>query len=282
MVEIGKYNTLTVVKIVDFGVYLDGGERGEILMPKEYVPANCFPDDEVRVFVYFDSEDRIVATTEVPYVKVGEFAFLKVVAVSHVGAFLDWGLRKDLLVPFREQRDPMVEGKSYLVYAYADKASDRIVASTKVDKYLDQVFPEYEVNEEVDILIARKTDLGYAVIINNMHWGLIYDNEVFQIIKIGQKMKGYIKAIREDEKIDVSLQTPGYAKIEGLAGVILEKIKDYDGILDLSDKSDPEEIYRVFGCSKKNYKKALGTLFKQGLIEINDTEVRLKERDNQK
>lgn len=282
MVEIGKYNTLTVVKIVDFGVYLDGGERGEILMPKEYVPANCFPDDEVRVFVYFDSEDRIVATTEVPYVKVGEFAFLKVVAVSHVGAFLDWGLRKDLLVPFREQRDPMVEGKSYLVYAYADKASDRIVASTKVDKYLDQVFPEYEVNEEVDILIARKTDLGYAVIINNMHWGLIYDNEVFQIIKIGQKMKGYIKAIREDEKIDVSLQAPGYAKIEGLAGVILEKIKDYDGILDLSDKSDPEEIYRVFGCSKKNYKKALGTLFKQGLIEINDTEVRLKEMDNQK
>lgn len=280
MVEIGKYNTLTVVKIVDFGVYLDGGERGEILMPKEYVPANCFPDDEVRVFVYFDSEDRIVATTEVPYVKVGEFAFLKVVAVSHVGAFLDWGLRKDLLVPFREQRDPMVEGKSYLVYAYADKASDRIVASTKVDKYLDQVFPEYEVNEEVDILIARKTDLGYAVIINNMHWGLIYDNEVFQIIKIGQKMKGYIKAIREDEKIDVSLQAPGYAKIEGLAGVILEKIKDYDGILDLSDKSDPEEIYRVFGCSKKNYKKALGTLFKQGLIEINDTEVRLKEMDN--
>lgn len=282
MVEIGKYNTLTVVKIVDFGVYLDGGERGEILMPKEYVPANCFPDDEVRVFVYFDSEDRIVATTEVPYVKVGEFAFLKVVAVSHVGAFLDWGLRKDLLVPFREQRDPMVEGKSYLVYAYADKASDRIVASTKVDKYLDQVFPEYEVNEEVDILIARKTDLGYAVIINNMHWGLIYDNEVFQIIKIGQKMKGYIKAIREDEKIDVSLQAPGYAKIEGLAGVILEKIKDYDGILDLSDKSDPEEIYRVFGCSKKNYKKALGTLFKQGLIEINDIEVRLKEMDNQK
>lgn len=282
MVEIGKYNTLTVVKIVDFGVYLDGEERGEILMPKEYVPANCFPDDEVRVFVYFDSEDRIVATTEVPYVKVGEFAFLKVVAVSHVGAFLDWGLRKDLLVPFREQRDPMVEGKSYLVYAYADKASDRIVASTKVDKYLDQVFPEYEVNEEVDILIARKTDLGYAVIINNMHWGLIYDNEVFQIIKIGQKMKGYIKAIREDEKIDVSLQAPGYAKIEGLAGVILEKIKDYDGILDLSDKSDPEEIYRVFGCSKKNYKKALGTLFKQGLIEINDTEVRLKEMGNQK
>lgn len=279
MVEIGKYNTLTVVKVIDFGVYLDGGEWGEILMPKEYVPANCFPDDEVNVFVYFDSEDRIVATTEVPAIQVGEFAYLKVVAVSQVGAFLDWGLRKDLLVPFREQRDPMVEGKFYLVYAYEDKASHRIAASTKIDKYLDQVFPEYEPKQEVDLLIARKTDLGYAVIINNEHWGLVYDNEIFQPLKIGQRTKGYIKAIREDEKLDVSLQAPGYAKIEGLAGVVLEKLKDYNGVLDLSDKSEPEEIYRVFGCSKKNYKKALGTLLKQGFIEISDKEVRLKSED---
>ena len=276
MVEIGRFNTLTVVKIVDFGVYLDGGERGEILMPKEYVPANCFPDDEVKAFVYFHSEDRIVATTEHPHVMVGEFAFLKVVALSPVGAFLDWGLRKDLLVPFREQRDPMIEGKSYLVYAYLDKASDRIVASTKIDKYLDQVFPEYEPHEEVEVLIARKSDLGYNVIVNNMHWGLIYNNEIFQPLKIGQKMKGYIKEVREDEKIDVTLQLPGYAKIEGLAGMVLEKLKDYGGIL---DKSEPEEIYKVFGCSKKNYKKALGTLLKQRLIEIGDSEVRLKTED---
>lgn len=279
MVEIGRINTLTVVKIVDFGIYLDGEERGEILMPKEYVPDNCFPDDEVKAFIYFDSEDRIVATTEAPNIMVGEFAWMKVVAVSSVGAFLDWGLRKDLLVPFREQRDPMVEGKSYLVYAYVDKASDRIVASTKIDKYLDQVFPEYEMGQEVDLLIARKSDLGYSVIINNAHWGLIYDNEIFQPLKIGQKLKGYIKSIREDEKIDVSLQPMGYAKIEGLAGEVLEKLKDYGGILDLSDKSDPEEIYKVFGCSKKNYKKALGTLLKQGLIEISDTEVRLNAVD---
>lgn len=279
MIELGRYNTLTVVKIVDFGVYLDGGERGEILMPKEYVPANCSPDDEVRAFIYFDSEDRIVATTEVPGVQVGEFGYLKVVAVNRIGAFLDWGLRKDLLVPFREQRDPMVEGKSYLVYAYVDKASDRIVASTKIDKYLDQVFPDYVPGQEVDLLIARKTDLGYAVIVNNLHWGLIYDNEVFQPLKIGRKLKGYIKTVREDEKIDVSLQPLGFAKIEGLAGLILEKLKDYGGILDLSDKSDPEEIYRVFGCSKKNFKKALGTLMKQGLIEIGDTEVRLMPED---
>ncbi|NCE72912.1 S1 RNA-binding domain-containing protein [Odoribacter sp. Z80] len=279
MVEIGKYNTLTVVKIVDFGVYLDGGERGEILMPKEYVPTNCSPDDEVEVFVYFDSEDRIVATTEIPAIQVGEFAFLKVVAVSKVGAFLGWGLRKDLFVPFREQRDPMVEGKSYLVYAYVDKASDRIVASTKIEKFLDQVFPDYEPGEEVEVLIARKTDLGYAVIVNHAHWGLVYDNEIFRPLKIGQKMRGYIKTVREDEKIDVSLQPAGYGKIEGLAGMILEKLKDYGGVLDLSDKSEPAEIYRVFGCSKKNYKKALGTLLKQGIIEIKDTEVCLKPED---
>lgn len=279
MIEIGKYNTLTVVKIVDFGVYLDGEERGEILMPNEYVPANCSPDDEVKVFIYFDSEDRIVATTENPNVKVGEFAFLKVVAVSSVGAFMDWGLRKDLLVPFREQREPLMEGRSYLVYASVDEASDRIVASTKVEKYLDQVFPEYEPGQEVDLLIVRKSDLGYTVIINNLHWGLIYDNEIFQILKIGQKLKGYIKEVREDEKIDVSLQPTGYAKIDGLSKIILDKIKDNEGVLDISDKSAPEEIYNLFGCSKKNYKKAIGALFRQGFVELSDTEIRLKQED---
>lgn len=276
MVEIGKFNTLTVVKVVDFGVYLDGGDWGEILMPKEYVPANCFPDDEVRVFVYFDSEDRIVATTENPYVQVGEFAFLRVVETTSVGAFLDWGLRKDLLVPFREQREPMKEGSRYLVYAYVDKSTDRIVASAKIDKFLDQVYPEYEPNQEVDLLIVRKTDLGYAVIVDNAHWGLVYDNEIFQTVRIGQRLKGYIKQVREDDKIDVMLQPAGYAKIEGLAEQVLDKLRDYGGVLDLSDKSAPEEIYRLFGCSKKNYKKALGTLLKQGLVEIGDKEVRLK------
>lgn len=180
MVEIGRFNTLTVVKIVDFGVYLDGGERGEILMPKEYVPANCFPDDEVKAFVYFDSEDRIVATTEHPHVMVGEFAFLKVIALSPVGAFLDWGLRKDLLVPFREQRDPMVEGKSYLVYVYLDKASDRIVASTEESiRYLDQVFPEYRTLRGSRSVDRPGSRFGIQEIVNNTHWGLIYNNEIF-------------------------------------------------------------------------------------------------------
>lgn len=276
MIEIGKYNTLAVVKVVDFGVYLDGGERGEILLPNEYVPDNCFPDDELKVFIYFDSEDRIIATTEIPNIIVGEFACMKCVATSSVGAFLDWGLRKDLLVPFREQRDPMVEGREYLVYAYVDQNSDRIVASTKVDRYLDQLPPEYEAGQEVDLLVARKSDLGYNVIINHVHWGLVFKNEVFQPLKIGQKLKGYIKEVREDEKIDVSLQPVGYEKIDGLSKTILDKLKDNGGVLDVSDKSAPDEIYNLFGCSKKNYKKATGALFKKGVIEIEDREIRLK------
>ncbi len=170
----------------------------------------------------------------------------------------------------------MSEGKVYLVYAYLDKASDRIVASVKVDKYLDQTFPDYEFNQEVDVLVVRKTDLGFAVIINNAHWGLIYDNQIFQPLKVGQKLKGYIRTVREDEKIDVALQPAGFGKVEGLGRLILEKLKDYNGVLDISDKSEPEEIYRVFGCSKKTYKKALGTLYRQGFIEIDDLEVRLK------
>lgn len=279
MVELGRYNTLTVIKIVDFGVYLDGEERGEILMPKKYVPAGCRLNDKVRAFVYFDSEDRIVATTEVPDVQVGEFGYLRVVAVNRVGAFLDWGLKKDLLVPFREQRDSMVEGKSYIVYVYVDNSSGRIVASAKIDKYLNQVFPDYESGQEVGLLVARRTDLGYSVIINNLHWGLVYDNEVFQPLKIGCKLKGYIKTVRDDEKIDVSLQPIGYARIEGLAEIILKKLVDYGGLLDLSDKSDPEMIYRIFACSKKDFKKALGTLLKRGLIEIGEKEVRLVPED---
>jgi len=275
MIEIGKYNTLQVVKVVDFGVYLDGEEWGEILLPSEYVPDRCFPDDYVKVFIYFDSEDRIIATTEVPNITAGEFAWMKVVSVSRIGAFLDWGLRKDLLVPFREQQEPMVEGRSYIVYAYIDKATDRIVASSRIDRFLDQVFPDYEPGQEVDILVARKTDLGYNVIINNLHWGLVYENEIFRPIRIGQRLKAYIREVREDDKIDVMLQPPGYDKIEDLSATVLEKLKDYGGVLDISDKSEPEKIYRVFGCSKKNYKKAIGALYKKGLIEIGEQEIRL-------
>lgn len=276
MIEIGKYNTLTVVKAVDFGVYLDGEERGEILLPKEYVPDNCFPGDELKVFIYFDSEDRIIATTEIPFVTVGEFAYMKVVATSSVGAFLDWGLRKDLLVPFREQRTKMIEGNSYLVYAYVDDETERIVATSKIEKYLDKEAAEYEAGQEVDLLIARPSDLGFNVIINQAHWGLIYRNEIFQPLRLGQKLKGYVKEIRPDGKIDVRLQPAGYVGIDSLCRKIIEKMEDNGGVLDVSDKTAPEIIYKLFGCSKKNYKKAIGALYRQGFIELGEEEIRLK------
>lgn len=276
MIQIGQYNTLRVVKVVDFGVYLDGEERGEILLPNEYVPKDCFPDDFVRVFIYFDSEDRIIATTETPHIIVGEFAYMKVVSTAQVGAFLDWGLRKDLLVPFREQRDRMVEGRSYLVYAYVDQATDRIVASNKIEKFLDNLPVDYEVGQEVEIIVARATHLGYSVIVDHKHWGVIYTNEIFQPIRIGQKLKAYIKEVREDEKIDVILQKGGYEQIDPLSNLILEKLKDNGGVLDISDKTAPEIIYNLFACSKKNYKKAIGALFKKGLIMIDEKEIRLQ------
>lgn len=276
MIEIGKYNTLRVVKVVDFGVYLDGEERGEILLPNEYVPRDCFPEDDLKVFIYFDSEDRIIATTETPNIQVGEFAWMKVVSTSSVGAFLDWGLRKDLLVPFREQRERMSEGKSYLVYAYVDKTTDRIVATAKVEKYLDNVPVDYKTGQEVEVLIARKSDLGYSIIINNLHWGVIYKNEIFQPLRLGQRLKGYIKEVRKDEKIDVVLQKPGYDRISEIVKRIIEKLADNGGVLDISDKTAPDIIYNLFGCSKKDYKKALGALFKEKKIELTDTEIKLK------
>ncbi|GHV62115.1 GntR family transcriptional regulator [Bacteroidia bacterium] len=276
MLKLGQYNVLRVVKVVDFGVYLDGEERGEILLPNEYVPRDCNPDDDIKVFIYFDSEDRIIATTETPVIAVGEFAAMKVVAVTDVGAFLDWGLRKDLLVPFREQKVRMVEGCTYIVYAYVDEDSDRIVATEKVHKFLDNSPAEYEAWQEVNLLIMRKTDIGYSVIINNAHTGLIYTNEIFQPLHIGQKLIGYMKEVREDGKIDVALQKPGYDIVEGITKQIMTALADNGGILDISDKSDAEKIYTLFACSKKNYKKAVGLLYKQGLIGVEAEEIYLR------
>ena len=233
MVEIGKTNKCKVVKIVDFGVYLDGEDWGEILMPKRYVPEGCKVDDTVEVFIYLDSEDRPVATTEKPYVEVGEFAMLKVVATTKIGAFLDWGLQKDLLVPFREQKQNMEEGKSYMVYVYYDFDSDRIAASAKIDKYLDNLPAEYKEGEKVKLKIVNQTDLGYKAIINDLHWGMLYKNEVFSSIKPGQEIEGYIKKIREDEKIDLSLQQAGHDKIYDLSDIILLKLRDNNGVLNI-------------------------------------------------
>lgn len=279
MVEIGKYNTLKIVKDLDFGVYLDGGNDLEILLPARYVPKNVKPGDEVEVFIYHDNEGRIIATTARPVATVGEFAFMEVKSVSNAGAFLEWGLMKDLLVPFREQKLPMREGKWYLVYVRVDHVTGRIMASARIEKYLNNVPAVYDHNQEVELLVADETDLGYKVIVNNQHWGMVYHNEVFQRLEKGDHLKGYIKEVREDDKIDVSLTPLGYGKVEGIAGIVLESLKAQGGYLEVHDKSEPELIYSLFRCSKKAFKQALGTLYKQHLIQLEEKGIRLVTED---
>lgn len=271
MVEIGKYNTLRVVKELDFGLYLDGDKLGEILLPRRYVPMNVQIDDELEVFIYLDSEDRIIATTEMSYAQVGDFAFLRCTSTNRIGAFLDWGLAKDLLVPFREQKVKMSEERSYIVYVYLDMESQRIVATAKINKYLDNTIPEYELNQEVQLLVSQRGDLGFSVIINNEHSGLLYFNEIFQEVNVGDQMTGYIKNVREDDKIDVSLQPVGYVKlIDPLSQHILSILEQNEGFIPLSDKSSSLAIEDTFSCSKKSFKKAIGLLYKQRLILISE------------
>ncbi len=280
MVEIGKYNTLKIVKDLDFGVYLDGGDGVEILLPARYVPKNVKPGDEVEVFIYHDNEGRLIATTAKPLAQVGEFQFMEVKSVNNTGAFLEWGLMKDLLVPFKEQKMPMREGKWYLVYVHVDHVTGRIVASARVDKYLDNVIPDYSFNQEVDLLVAEETEIGYKVIINNTHWGLVYHSEVFQRLEKGEHVKGYIKEVREDEKIDVSLTPLGYQKVEGISKIILDSLKAQGGYIAVHDKSEPELIYSLFRCSKKAFKQAIGALYKQKIINIETEGIRLINKDN--
>lgn len=274
MIEIGKYNKMRVVKEVDFGVYLDGENYGEILLPKRYVPEHCQVDDFVDVFLHLDSEDWLIATTEKPYAVAGEFAYLKTIAVNRVGAFLDWGLTKDLLVPFREQKHRMRENRSYIVHVYFDRKSERLCASSKLDKFLSEDIT-VQAGDEVDLLIVEETDLGFKAIINNLHWGLIFHSEIFQPLKIGDKVKGFIKKVREDKRIDLSLQKSGYAKVGGLAEVVLNKIKEQGGFLAMNSKTSPDEIYETFKVSKKNFKMALSNLYKERIITIEDDGVRL-------
>ncbi len=276
VLEIGRLNTLRVVKEVEFGMYLDGGETyGEILLPLKYVPENCKPEDELEVFIYFDSEDRIIATTEKPYAMVNEFALLKCVATTRVGAFLDWGLSKDILVPFREQKQNMEEGNSYMVHIYLDDESQRIVASAKLDKFLDLFSHHFEEDQEVDLIIINKTDLGYNAIIDESHLGMLYHNEVFQTLKSGDEVKGFIKKIRTDDKIDLCLQKGGFEKIDSFAQTLINDLVDSNGFLDINDKSSAEEISKRYGVSKKTFKKAVGTLYKKRMISIEENGIRL-------
>ena len=275
MVEIGKINNLQVVKILEHGIYLDGEHLGEILMPSRYVPENCEIGDSLEVFIYLDSADLLLATTETPYVMVGECAYLKVVDVNPAGAFLDWGLPKDLLVPYGEQISPLQVGKSYTVLVYLDENTNRIAATQKLDSHLSEEAQYFKHGQAVELLIFGKTELGYKAVINNTHIGLIYKNEVFQTLTNGEKIKGYIKTIRPDSKIDLCLQLSGKDARDDLSSRIIDYLEKNDGESTLTDKSPPEEIYKCCGVSKKNYKKTIGTLYKKKLIRIEKDKITL-------
>lgn len=277
MVQIGRFNKLRVIKEVAFGLYLDGGDWGEILLPNKVVPKGTLIDDWLDVFIYFDSEDKIIATTVRPRARIGSCAFLKVIDVNRVGAFLDWGLDKDLLVPVPEQQRPMEKDKSYIVYLKQDN-KERIIASSKIDHFLDKSPTTFDKGDEVRLLIAESTHLGIKVIINDTHWGLVHRKDIFQNLNYGQKIPGYIKAIREDGKIDVVLRKTGPDNFNDLAKRILEQLQKNDGFLPLHDKSTPLEIQRALGESKKSFKSAIGTLYKRGDIILEANGIRLNKK----
>lgn len=274
-IELGKFNTLEVVKQVDFGLYLDGDEEGEILLPSRYVPDDCQIGDWLRVFLYLDIDERLIATTLTPLVQVGEFACLEVAWVNEFGAFLHWGLMKDLFVPFSEQKMKMQVGRSYVVHTHLDDESYRIVASAKVDRYLSKEMPTYQPGDEVNILIWQKTDLGFKAIIENQFSGLLYDGEIFQPLRTGSLLKAFVKQVREDGKIDLMLQKPGFEKIDDFAKTLLDYISEHDGQIALTDKSPAEDIYDTFGVSKKTFKKAVGDLYRKRLIVLQEEGIRL-------
>lgn len=275
MVQVGKYNLLTVIKQVDFGVFLDGGEYGNILLPKRYVPGNCQLDDELEVFIYLDSEDEIIATTEQPFAEVGECAYLKVTDVNQMGAFLDWGLPKDLLVPFNEQHKPMELGKSYVVALYLDDHSQRIVASSRLSKHVYEESEFFSPQQPVKLLICGRSDMGYKAVVNGTHLALLFKDDAFKPLKYGQKIDGYIKTIRADNKIDVSLQLPAIQQREQLTEQIIQHLEKNDGLSTLTDKSAPDAIYHQYNVSKGAYKKAIGSLYKAKRIIIERDKITL-------
>jgi len=275
MAQIGRINKLTVKSTRDYGVHLDGGESGDILLPGREVSGTCQIGDVIEVFVYVDREDRLRATTQRPKVTVGQFARLPVVSNSDSGTYLDWGLELDLFVPQSEQKQRMREGRSYVVFVFLDDKTNRITASSRLDKFLSQQPPDYEEGEEVDLIIYEKTDLGYRVVVNLAHEGMLYENEVFQQLTLGQELKGYIRKIREDLKIDLLLQRPGYQGVDAVSQSIITTIEEHGGRIAVTDKSQPEEIYSLFGVSKKTFKKAIGALYKKRLILIDASGIEL-------
>lgn len=275
MIQIGQTCTLEVVKKVDFGVYLNAEEFGQVLLPRKVTPKECEIGDKITVFLYLDSKDMVIATTKRPKAEVGQFAYLEAVEIGQFGAFLDWGLDKDLLLPFGEQHKEIEAQRSYLVHIYQSSVDERIVASSKVDKFLDHDEPRYGAGQEVDLIIGGTTDLGYKAIVNNAHWGVIYNNEVFRPLKFGQKLKGFVKHVRSDGKIDLVLQKGVKEELDKHATTILFKLKQADGFLPLTDKTQAEVIYAKLSMSKKAFKKSIGSLYKQQQITIDNDGIRL-------
>lgn len=275
MAQIGQINRLRVKETQGNMMHLDGGESGDILLKSTHTTQKHQTGDEIDVFVYVDKDQRLLATTQKPYAMVGEFANLRVVKNTPTGAFMDWGLENDLFVPKSQQKDNMREGKSYVVFIFVSETHNRISASSKLERFLGLQPPQYEEGEEVDLLIYGVTDLGYSAVVNSCHGGMIYQNEVFQKLVLGQRCRGYVKKIREDRKIDISLQQTGYKRVDDVSQTILNIIQDSGGMVTVTDKSPPEEIYALFGVSKKVFKKAIGGLYKKRLITIDTDGVKL-------
>lgn len=278
MAEIGKFNFLRVVRQASQGLYLDGGAYGEILLPRRYAPPSAIPGSDLEVFIYSDSEDRLVATTETPYAVVGEFACLKVLGFNHrIGAFLDLGLSKDLLLPMSEQNGHVAPGDRIIVHLMLDERSDRLVATMKLNRHINRTKPLYQDGEAVDLLITDETPLGFNAIVENAHWGLLYHSDLNAALQPGQRMKGFVKTVRPDGKIDLRLDDTGYQRISPLTQKILDKLKESGGHLDLDDSSPPEAIRYAFGVSKKSFKQAIGALLRERRIRFERGGVQLVE-----
>ena len=276
MIELGRYNKLKILRQTSVGLYLGDVSGEDVLLPHKYCPENFKIEDEIEVFVYRDHEGRKIATNLTPKINLHEFALLQVAAVTEVGAFLDWGMEKELFVPFMEQKQKMKEGRWYIVYLDLDTKTDRLYASNKIDKHLENDILTIKEKEEVELLVLQKTDLGFTVIVNNRHKGLLFNNEIFRELNIGDKLKGFVKKIREDNKIDISLQAIGYNKfIDTNSDLIYRALLENDGFLAVTDKTSPDEIYLQFGISKKAFKKTLGALFKQKKIKIQPNGIKL-------
>jgi predicted RNA-binding protein (virulence factor B family) len=276
MVNVGQYNTLKVVKQVDFGFYLDGGEE-EILLPKRFVPAGLQPDDELTVFIYHDNDGRLIATTQQPIAVVGEIAMMEVADVNAAGAFLKWGIMKDVFIPIALQENRMKQGDKRLVMLFIDEKTGRVTATEKIDKYLSNYELTVQDNDAVDLVVFQKTDIGYKVIVNSKHMGVIHTNEVFRELQVGEKMKGFVKHVRPDKKLDISPGVKGYTRVPAEEEKILSLLKNNNGYLPYNDKSGPEDIYAFFGMSKKTFKMTLGALYKKRLVSFTQTGTKLEE-----